>query len=287
MFALLQTLLQPVADLLRVGLSTCRSTRALAAENHILRRQLALYKERGCPPGRINTATKISLVLLSKWEAMIRWHRLGWRLFWRYKSKPGRPRIPQELQLLIGRMACENPSWGEERIANELLLKLGLRVSPPTVRRNMPRRPAGVPRGDQRRSTFLRNHAEGIVACDFFVSITATFQLLYVFAVMEHASRRIIDINVTRHPTAAWTTQQLREAVDTDAHQYLLRDRDSIFSEQLDESIRRIGVQVLKSPPRSPKANAYCERLIGTIRRECLDWLIPLSEVHLRKVLRT
>ena len=111
--------------------------------------------------------------------------------------------------------------------------------------------------------------------------------LICVFVVMEHASRRIIDIDVTRHPTAAWTTQQLREAVDTDAHQYLLRDRDSIFSEQLDESIRRIGVQVLKSPPRSPKANAYCERLIGTIRRECLDWLIPLSEVHLRKVLRT
>ena len=104
---------------------------------------------------------------------------------------------------------------------------------------------------------------------------------------MEHASRRIIDIDVTRHPTAAWTTQQLREAVDTDAHQYLLRDRDSIFSEQVDESIRRLGLVVLKSPPRSPKANAHCERLIGTIRRECLDWLIPLSEVHLRKVLRT
>lgn len=177
-----------------------------------------MYKERGRSPGRIDTATKVSLVLLSKWcdwrtcvmvvrpETLIRWHRLGWRLIWRHKSRPGRPRIPPDLQRLIRQIARENPTWGEERIANELLLKLALRVSPRTVRRYMPKRPPGAPRGDQRWSTFLRNHAEGIVACDFFVSVTATFQLLYVFVVMEHAAHRIIHINVTRHPTADWTT---------------------------------------------------------------------------------
>lgn len=205
----------------------------------------------------------------------------------RSRGTYGRPRIPRELQDLIRRMARENPSWGEEQIANELLLKLGLRVSPRTVRKYMPMRPSGSPRGDQRWSTFLRSHAEGVVACDFFVSVAATFQLLYVFVVMEHASRRILHINVTRHPTAAWTIQQLREAVGCGTHQYLLRDRDCVFSQQVDTSVGRLGLQVLKSPPRSPKANAHCERLIGTIRRECLDWLIPLSEAHLRKVLRS
>jgi putative transposase len=122
-------------------------------------------------------------------------------------------------------VGCENLSWGEERIANELLLQSGLRVSPRAVRKYMPRRPPSVPGGDQRWSTFRRNHVKGIVACDFFVSTTATFQLLYVFVVMENASRRILHINVARHPTADWTTQQLREAVGAGAHRYLLRPR--------------------------------------------------------------
>lgn len=299
MIALLQTLLQPLVDLLGLGMSACRSRRALAIENLFLRRQLALYQEQGQKVRRIDAATRVSLVLLSKWcdwrsclivvrpETMIRWHRRGWRLFWRYKSKPGRPPIPPTLQKLIRRMANENPVWGEERIANELLLKIGLRVSPRTVRKYMPKRPSGRPRGDQRWSTFLRNHGEGIIACDFFVSVTATFQLLYVFVVMEHASRRILHINVTRHPTAAWTLQQLKEAIGFEKYRYLLHDRDAIFSAQLDESICRLELTVLKSPPHSPKANALCERLIGTIRRECLDWLIPVSEAHLRKVLRS
>ena len=185
-------------------------------------------------------------------------------------------------------MATENPLWGEERIANELLLKLGLRVSPRTVRKYMPKRPPGRPRGDQRWSTFLRNHADAIVACDFFVAVTATFRLLYVFVVIEHGSRRLVRVAVTAHPTAAWTLQQLREVVGFDrAHRYLIHDRDSIFARSLDESIRNLGLTVLKSPPHSPKANAICERVIGTIRRECLDWLIPLSESHLRSILRS
>jgi hypothetical protein len=133
---------------------------------------------------------------------------MGFRLFWRWKSRPGRPRIPVELRELIRRMARDNPRWGEERIANELLLKLGIQISPRTVRKYMPKRPDGQPRGDQRWSTFIRNHAKAIVACDFCIAITATFRMLYVFVVIEHGAKRLLHVNVTAHPTAAWTRQQ-------------------------------------------------------------------------------
>jgi len=158
-------------------------------------------------------------------------------------------------------MASENPSWGEERIANELLVKLDIQVSPRTVSKYLPRRPRGRPRGDLRWSTFLRLHAQGIIACDFLIVVTATFRLLYVFVVIEHRSRRLIHCNITAHPSATWTPQQLRQAIGfQDQHEYLLHDRDSIF-EHLDESIVKLGVKVLKSPPRTPTANAnasYC-----------------------------
>ena len=184
-------------------------------------------------------------------------------------------------------MGSENPTWGEEHIANELLLKLGIQVSPRTVRKYLPPRPPGRPRGDLCWSTFLRLHARGIIACDFLVVVTATFRMLYVFVVIEHGRRRLIHFNVTAHPTAAWTLQQLRETIGFDArYQYLLHDRDGIFAAHLDESVSRLGIEVLRSPPRSPKANAVGERVIGTIRRECLDWIIPLSESHLRSILR-
>ena len=258
-----------------------------------------MYLERGVKPRRPDLATRVSLALLSRlfdWrtslvvvrpETLIRWHRAGFRLLWRVKSRPGRPAIPVELRQLIRRMAAENPLWGEERIANELLLKLGLRVSPRTVRKYMPKRPSGRPRGDQRWSTFLRNHARAIVACDFFVAVTASFRLLFVFVMIEHGSRRLLHLNVTAHPTAAWTLQQLREALGCDRrYRYLIHDRDCIFAKSLDESIERLGLKVLKAPFRSPKANAICERSIGTIRRECLDWLIPMSEAHLRAILK-
>jgi transposase InsO family protein len=296
---LARIVLRLLADLAGLVVLSLRPRRSVEAENLFLRRQLALHQERGVRPRRVDAATRVSLALLSRlfdWrdalivvrpETLIRWHRAGWRVFWRIKSRPGRPPIPLELRQLIRRMATENPIWGEERIANELLLKLGLRVSPRTVRKYMPARPPGRPRGDQRWSTFLPNHASAIVACDFFVAVTATFRLLYVIVVIEHGSRRLLRVAVTVHPSAAWTLQQLREVVGFDcAHRYLIHDRDSIFARCLDESIGDLGLTVLKSPPRSPKANAICERVIGTIRRECLDWLIPLSESHLRSILR-
>jgi transposase InsO family protein len=184
-------------------------------------------------------------------------------------------------------MAVENPLWGEERIANELLVKMGVRVSPRTVRRYMPPPRPGLPRGDQHWSTFLNNHARAIIACDFFVAVTATFRMLYVFVVIEHGTRRLAHINVTANPSAEWTLQQLRGVVgDGGGYRYLIHDRDRIFARHLDDSIRALGVEILRSPIASPKANSIVERVIGTIRRECLDWMIPLSKSHLRAILR-
>jgi transposase InsO family protein len=183
-------------------------------------------------------------------------------------------------------MALENPTGGQERIANELLLKLGLKVSPRTVRKCIPDHWVGGPgkrSQSQRWSTFLRNHAKSVIACDFCVAVAATFRVLYVLVIIEHASRRLLHINVTAHPAAAWTLQQLREAISSDHdYRFLLHDRDSIFFEQLDQRIRNLGLRVLKTPPRTPRANAVCERLIGTLRRECLNCVIPLTENHLR-----
>jgi putative transposase len=186
-------------------------------------------------------------------------------------------------------MARENPTWGEERIANELLLRLGLRVSPRTVRKYLLKR-LDCGRGErvpsQRWRTFVRNHAQAIVACDFCVVVTATFKMLYVFIAMEHASRKILHLNVTTHPAARWTLQQLRDAIPAEhAYRFLIHDRDAIFSRDLDQRVRHLGLRVLKTPVRSPQANALCERLLGTLRRECLDLLISLTESHLRRFL--
>lgn len=299
MIAFVQIVLRLFADLIGLAVLATRSRGSLEVEILVLRRQLALYKERGLKPRRIDTATRVSLALLSKlcdWrscltvvrpETVVRWHRAGWRLLWRYKSRPGRPPIPVELRHLIRRMAGENPLSGEERIASELLVKFGIHVSPRTVRKYMPKRPPRRPRGDQRWSTFLCNHAKAIIACDFFVAVTATFKSLYVSVLIHHASRQLLHINVTAHPTAAWTLQQLRAAIgEEDGYRYLIHDRDNIFAKKLDESLERLGLQILKSPPQSPMANAICERLIGTIRRECLDWMIPMSETHLHSILK-
>jgi len=205
-------------DLIHLLCLVVRSKTSLAAENLFLRKQLAFYQERKVKPRRADSPTRLRLVLLCRWfnwqdaltvvkpRTFVTWHRKGFRLFWRWKSEGGRRPIPVELQHLIQRMARDNPSWGEERIANELLLKLGLRVSPRTIRKYMPKLPAappGRPRGDQRWATFLKNHARGIIACDLCVAVTATFRILYVFVVMEHASRRLIHLNTTLHPTAA------------------------------------------------------------------------------------
>src|SRR5262245_32954180 len=296
------TLLALLIDAARFLVLYLRPAPTLAAENFFLRKQLAQYQERQVKPRRASDATRIVLVWLSRffdWRAalvmvqpatLIRWQRQGFRWFWRWRSKLGRPALPKNLQALIRRMAQENPTWGQERIANELLLKLGLRVSPRTVRIYMPSYCVGGPgkRGQsQRWSTFIHNHAKGIVACDFCVAVTATFRLLYVFVVIEHASRRLLHVNVTAHPTAPWTTQQFREAIPADhAYRMLIHDRDAIFAKEVDQSVCHMGLHVLKTPVQTPVANAICERVIGTMRRECLDFVIPLNERHLYGLLK-
>jgi putative transposase len=295
------TILMLCGDGGRYLMCRLRSPKALAAENFFLRKQLALCQERHVKPQRATDATRLTLTWLARhfnWRqalvivqpaTLIRWHRLGFRLFWRWKSTPGRPPIPPDLQALIRRMARENPTWGEERLANELLLKFGLRVSSCTVRKYMPKH---FDRGlnndipSQRWRTFVRNHAQAIAACDFCMVVTATFRPLYVFVLMGHAPRRVLHVHVTAHPTALWTRQQLHEAIPADhAYRFLIHDRDAIFSQDLDQCVRHLGLKILKTPPHSPQANAICERLIGTLRRECLDFLIPFTEQHLQRLL--
>jgi putative transposase len=222
LFHILGTLWILLGDSLQFLCLCLRCPTALAAENLFLRKQLALYQERQVKPKRATNVTRFALLWLARWfdwrqalvivqpATLLRWHREGFRLFWRWKSRPGRPPIPGELQALIRHMARDNPTWGEERIANEILLKLGLQVSPRTVRKYMPKRldyGRGYRATSQRWQTFVRNHAQAIVACDFCVVVTATFRLLYVFVLMEHATRRIVHCNVTAHPTAQWTMQ--------------------------------------------------------------------------------
>jgi transposase InsO family protein len=299
---LASTLLTLVVDIVRFLRLCLRPPTTLAAENLFLRKQLALYHERHVKPRRATKATRLALVWLSRYfnwhealamvqpDTLTRWHRQGFRLFWRWKSRPGRPRIPVALQALIRRMARDNPTWGQERIANELLRKLGLRGSPRTVRIYLPKR---LDRGpsyrvqSQRWATFVRNHAQAIIACDFCVAITATFRILYVFVVLEHASRRLLHVNVTAYPTAAWTLQQLREAIPSEhTYRFLIHDRDGIFSQALDQRMHNLGLRVLKTPPRTPQANAICERFFATLRHECLDFVIALTEHHLRRLLQ-
>jgi putative transposase len=299
--SLAHMLLMLLLEALRFLFLCLRPTSALAAENLLLRKQLALYQERHVKLRRATNTTRIALVWLARWfnwrhalvivqpATLIRWHRQGFRLFWRWISQPGRPPIPAELRALIRRMARDNPTWGEERIANELVLKLGLRVSPRTIREYLPKRSDDgwhrhVP--SQCWLTFVRTHAQAIVAFDFCVVVTATFRLLYVFVVMEHVTRRILHMNVTAHPTAQWTMQQLRDTIPAEhIYRFLIHDRDAIFSQELDQRVRHLGLRILKTPVRSPQANALCERLLGTLRRECLDFLIPLTENHLRRLL--
>jgi hypothetical protein len=194
-----------------------------------VRWRLAMLQERKVKPRRTDNATRWTMATLSRmfpWrnalvnvkaDTLIRWQRKGFRLFWRWKSKPtGRPRLPKDLGRLIREMAADNPIWGEERIANELTLKLGIRVSPRAVERYLRDGSVRAPDPIQRWLTFVHNHAKVIVACDFFVVVTATFRSLYVFVIMELGTRRILHQNVTDHPTAEWTLQQFREALPGD-----------------------------------------------------------------------
>jgi putative transposase len=204
----------------------------------------------------------------------------------RWKSRPnpvGRPRLDAELRTLIRRMARENPTWGRRRIQAELAL-LGYAVAELTVAKYMHRT---SPRPPSTWRVFLATHARDIVAVDFFLVPTLTFRLLFVFVVLRHERRELLHINVTDHPTAVWTAQQIIEAFpDDSAPRFLVRDRDTIYGEEFTRRVKRMGIYEVRITPRAPWQNPFVERVIGSLRRECLDHCLILSEAHLRRLLR-
>jgi transposase InsO family protein len=220
-------------------------------------------------------------LVIVKPETVIGWHRKGFRLYWTWKvrhGRPGRPPISKEVRKLIRTMSRENPLWGAPRIHGELL-KLGIDIGETSVGKYIvrSRKPPS-----QNWRTFLENHVKTMVSVDFFTVPTIRFQVLYVFLVLAHDRRRIVHFNVTAHPTAEWTAQQLREAFPFEQiSHYLLRDRDGIFGGEFRKDVKAMGIKEILSAPRSPWQRAYVERVIGTIRRECLDHVIVFNDASL------
>ena len=271
---------------------------AVALENLALRHQLGVL-QRSVPPPRLSRWDRILWVWLSRlwtdWRlnliivqpaTVLAWHRQGFQLYWRWRStanRVGRPKLDAEIRHLIHRMARDNPTWGRRRIRAELAL-LGYDVAELTVAKYMHR---ASPRPSPTWRVFLTTHARDIVAIDFFVVPTLTFRLLFVFVGLRHDRRELLHLNVTDHPTAVWTARQILEAFPNEtAPRYLLHDRDAIYSECFTRSITNMGIREVIIAPRAPWQNAFVERVIGSIRRECLDHVIVLSEAHLGRVLR-
>ncbi len=298
----LATATKPAEQGVAVGARTdlVRSRPALVAENVFLRHQLGILrravKRPSCTP-----ADRALLVLLASrlraWrlallivqpETVLRWHRQGFRLFWRLKSRPRstpQPKVAAATIALIRAMAAANRLWGAERIRGELL-KLGIRVAKTTVQRHM--RDARPPRRTgQTWATFLRNHAREIWACDFLPVTDLLFRPLYAFVVVALDSRRVVHVGVTRQPTDAWVAQQLREATPFDQRpRYLVRDRDSKYGATFARVAAASGITERRTAYRAPRQNATCERFLGSVRRECLDHVVVLGAAHLRRVLR-
>ena len=217
-------------------------------------------------------------------DTLVRWHRAGFRSYWRWKSRRrgGRPIVPAKTRRLIREMSIANPLWGAPRIHGELL-KLGIDIGQTSVAKYMARR-RGPP--SQGWKTFLNNHADGIAAMDLFVVPTISFRLLYGLLIMGHGRRQILWFGVTSHPTAEWMANQLTEACGWEqAPRYLIRDRDRVFGELFVRRLRSMGIRDRPTSPRSPWQNGFAERLIGSIRRECLDHVVVFGERHLRHIL--
>ena len=271
---------------------------AIALENLALRHQLGVL-QRSVPRPRLSRWDRILWVWLSRiwagWRSslaivqpatVLAWHRRGFQLYWRWKSraKPvGRPKLDPEVRHLIRRMACENPTWGRRRIQAELAL-LGYEVAELTVAKYMCRT---SPRPSSTWRAFLAAHARQIVAVDFFLVPTLAFRLLSVFVVLRHDRRELLHVNVTDHPTAVWTARQIIEAFpDDSAPRFLLRDRDAIYGEEFARRVKSMGIREVLTAPRAPWQNPFVERVIGSIRRECLNHFLILNESHLRRLLR-
>jgi transposase InsO family protein len=272
-----------------------RSRAVVELENLALRHQLHVLRRQR--PGRLRLFAIdrllwvllyrlwprcLEVMVLVKPATVIQWHRQGFRLFWRWRSRSGRPSMDREIRDLIRQMSSANPLWGAPRIHGELL-KLGIEVSQATVAKYMVRR-LGAPSPTWR--SFLRNRSEGIAAIDMFVVASASFRLLYVMIFLAHDHWKIMRTAVTEHPTAGWLSRQITEAFPWEtAPRYLLRDRDASFGSDFRSRVEAMGITEVITAPRSPWQNAYVERVIGSIRREYLDHVLIFNERHLRRVL--
>src|SRR5215470_5304416 len=277
-----------------------RGRRSLLLENLTLRQQLVVLKRRHPRPRlglfdklfwvvarRVWSAWRDSLIIVTP-ETVVRWHQSGFRMYWRLISRVprrvGRRRTPQEVRELIFRMVVENPTWGAPRIHGELLM-LGFDVAERTISRWMKRAPRDPDRA-KRWLAFLRNHREAIAAMDFFTVPTITFGVLYCFFVIRHDRRRILHVNVTKHPTSLWIVQQVREAFPFgSAPRFVLFDRDAKYGAEIPAAIRSMKIKCVRTSLRSPWQNGVAERWVESCRRDLLDHVIALDERHLRRLL--
>jgi hypothetical protein len=283
---------------LAVLASPFKSKSRLEAENAVLRHQLIVLRRKLKGRARLTNNDRWFFVWMYRWfptilkvvtlvqpETLVRWHRVGFRRYWCWKSRSrgGRPQIETELRALIRQMSTENQLWGAPRIHGELL-KLGFSVAQSTVARYMVKRRGSPSQGWR---AFLRNHAPDIAAMDLFVVPTIGFKLLYGFVIVRVHRRDLVWINVTTNPTAEWVARQITEAFPWDgAARYMIRDRDRIYGTVVTRRLRAMGIRDKPIAPASPWQNGFAERLIGSIRRECLDHVVVLGEAHLRRILK-
>ena len=277
-----------------------RSRQSLLMENLALRQQLVVFKRHNSRPRlavfdklfwvflrRLWSSWKSALIVVSP-DTVVRWHRAGFQVYWRFLSgvrKPiGRRPVPKEIRELIFKMVAENPTWRAPRIHGELIM-LGFDISERSVSRWMRRAPR-IADPSQRWLTFLRNHREATAAMDFFTVPTLTFRMLYCFFIIGHDRRRILHFNVTRHPTSAWIVQQLREAFPFDpAAKFLILDHDSKYGIETPAAIRSMGMRPVRTAVGCPWQNGVVERWVGSCRHELLDHMIAISESHLKRLL--
>ena len=287
-------LLRPI---FRSTFSAFKSRRDLVLENLALRQQLAAYGNTTKRP-RLSNADRLFWIALRKYwggwrthlaivkpATVVRWHRTGFKRYWRWKSRVGhvgRPKIDLEVRELIRRMCRANPTWGAPRIHGEIQ-KLGIAVSEATVSKYIIRRRKPP---SQTWRTFLDNHVGNLVSVDFFTVPTVSFEVLFVFVVLSQDRRRVVHFYVTRNPTARWTARQITEAFPWDtAPRYLLQDRDGVYGSEFRDRLRAMDIEEVITAPRSPWQNPFVERMIGSIRSECLDHVVVLNEKHLLRVL--
>jgi transposase InsO family protein len=288
-----------ISFLLNVVASLFKSKSRLEAENAALRHQLIVLQRKVRGRVHFTDSDRLFFIQLYRWfpavlnaisiirpETLVRWHRAGFRRYWRWKSRSlgGRPQIDADLQALIRRMSVENVLWGAPHIHGELL-KLGFAIAQSTVAKYMAERPDPSSQGW---GTFLRNHAPSIAAMDLFVVPTIGFNLLYVLVIVRLVRRKLIWIKVTPHPTAELIAQQITEAFPwSEAPRYLIRDQDGVYGAAVTRRLRAMGIRDKPIAPGSPWQNAFAERLIGSIRRECVDHMVVLGEAHLRRLLKS